>query len=356
MTKIHIHYFLIFIFGIFIVGCSIHENPKYPVTPIPSLIVMENVNASTNSSLTPQILDSDSAQASATIVLPTSKGTPTVFPVRQIYLGKSEITFSAKIFDHVFSKLLDEIAVEGVDLGISGIYALNRQDAYIFGSISHTHSSVQSVVLMTNDGGETWTEVMKPTGNSTVDHLIVLADGKGWATVTVNSEGVQGVILWTTDDFGQNWLQAKSITGLNTYVVGIRFWDDQTGHINVIQEKGRLDDGVILYNTRDGGMSWTEALRINQIGADGNPIDNFREKILDSFFDVPGGRYGSHWDESNADHSSQARGMDGSAWVIRPLESGDYVLEVVSIDDRTTQIHIPGEYQYHDGTIIPVEK
>ena len=97
---------------------------------------------------------------------------------------------------------------------------------------------VDSVVMRTNDGGETWSRVIGPSKRE-LFHLDFVNDERGWIV------GDEGLIL-TTYDGGLNWQVQKSGTTRALYNVDFR--DSENGFIVG-------EDGIIL-RTENGGASW----------------------------------------------------------------------------------------------------
>lgn len=103
---------------------------------------------------------------------------------------------------------------------------------------------VDSVVMRTNDGGETWARVIVPSKKE-LFHLDFVNDSRGWIV------GDDGLIL-TTDDGGLNWRAQKS--GTTKALYSIDFRDSNNGF-------AVGEDGVIL-RTENGGETW-ETVKTN---------------------------------------------------------------------------------------------
>lgn len=97
---------------------------------------------------------------------------------------------------------------------------------------------VDSFVMRTNDGGETWSRVIVPT-KAELYHLDFANNSRGWIV------GAGGVILNTVDS-GLNWQLQKSGTTKDLYNVDFR--DERNGYIVG-------EEGVIL-RTENGGSFW----------------------------------------------------------------------------------------------------
>jgi len=107
--------------------------------------------------------------------------------------------------------------------GIACGYTTDRKDK------SHPLS------LLTNNGGETWTEVpLKETCLS----MFFLEDGAGWMVTDAG--------IWSTEEAGRNWVKFKTAPA---NLLRIWFLDHQHGFA-----AGREKH---VYETKDGGATWT---------------------------------------------------------------------------------------------------
>jgi photosystem II stability/assembly factor-like uncharacterized protein len=98
------------------------------------------------------------------------------------------------------------------------------------------------VILVTNDGGKTWTPQKSPVGTTLFG--VHFADAEhGWAT------GIEQVLLRTTDG-GETWTQTE-VPGRKGFVLGI--YD-----VAVEGQVGwAIGDSGLLLRTVDGGATWT---------------------------------------------------------------------------------------------------
>jgi len=109
----------------------------------------------------------------------------------------------------------------------------------------------QSVLMTTNNGGNTWQNPGLPFFQSLTIRPLVdvcIAD-----PVTAYVVGEYGIILKTTDK-GATWKRLLGINGEETFT-GIYFTDAQNGYITG-------HEGLV-YKTTDGGMFWTR-LNVSQ--------------------------------------------------------------------------------------------
>ena len=97
---------------------------------------------------------------------------------------------------------------------------------------------VDSLVMRTDDGGETWTRIAMPT-KTELFHLDFNGSSHAWIV------GDNGVILATTDS-GRTWVKQTSNTTNALYSVDFR--DDDEGE--AVGEKGTI------LRTENGGITW----------------------------------------------------------------------------------------------------
>jgi photosystem II stability/assembly factor-like uncharacterized protein len=94
-------------------------------------------------------------------------------------------------------------------------------------------------ILLTEDGGFTWTQA--PSGTNHALYRVRFVDAStGWIC------GQEGLILHTTDG-GKSWQRQKS--GTNVYLFSLYFADRNNGWI--------VGDRSILLQTNDGGANWS---------------------------------------------------------------------------------------------------
>jgi photosystem II stability/assembly factor-like uncharacterized protein len=119
----------------------------------------------------------------------------------------------------------------------------DKKHGYVVGSVLR-HSGnddlvVDSLVMRTDDGGETWRRISVPS-KSELFHLDFDGNSKGWIV------GDNGTILASTDE-GRTWTRQKSPTSVPLYNVDFR--DSKEGYI-----VGKA--GTIL-RTENGGEYWS---------------------------------------------------------------------------------------------------
>ena len=101
---------------------------------------------------------------------------------------------------------------------------------------------VDSLVMRTDDGGETWTRIVMPT-KTELFHLDYNGSSHAWIV------GDNGVILASTDS-GRTW--AKQNAGTTNALYNVDFRDDYEGY--AVGEKGTI------LRTENGGATWTRVI------------------------------------------------------------------------------------------------
>jgi photosystem II stability/assembly factor-like uncharacterized protein len=114
----------------------------------------------------------------------------------------------------------------------------DKKRGYIVGSLSRGDIVVDSLMLRTEDGGDSWHRVSLPVKNELI-HLVFRGNSRGWVV------GSNGLILATTDD-GLTWNKQQS--GVSTTIYNVDFNDSNNGY--AVGEKG------MMIRTTDGGATW----------------------------------------------------------------------------------------------------
>jgi photosystem II stability/assembly factor-like uncharacterized protein len=127
----------------------------------------------------------------------------------------------------------------GADVELYSVRFSSKKKGWVVGSVSKNDSVTDSILLYTEDGGETWRRQRAPSRLELI-HIEFANDKRGWIV------GTGGTIL-TTIDGGQNWTKQDSNTAATIY------------HLDFRGEKRGIavgERGTIL-RTTDGGNTWT---------------------------------------------------------------------------------------------------
>jgi photosystem II stability/assembly factor-like uncharacterized protein len=121
---------------------------------------------------------------------------------------------------------------------------------YAVGSIGW--ESPKPFMLKTADSGNTWTEVVPPLTEVSLNDAFFLDDQTGWV---VGSSGDEGIVLQTTDG-GASW-EVTRVHGSSLYFKRVVFLDSLRGFGLVGIKRGENYYNAI-YETLDGGFTWQQ--------------------------------------------------------------------------------------------------
>jgi len=128
---------------------------------------------------------------------------------------------------------------EGADVELYSVRFPSKKKGWVVGSISKRERVVDSILVYTDDGGETWRRQRAPSRLELI-HVDFVSDKRGWIV------GDGGTVLFTRDA-GVSW--TKQNVGTNGTLYHVDFRDDKNGW--VVGERGTL------LRTSDGGDTWT---------------------------------------------------------------------------------------------------
>ena len=100
----------------------------------------------------------------------------------------------------------------GVDLNVSGLCAIDKDVAFLFGGVGVAAGTIRSLLLQTVDGGKSWREVMSPVLGSELTHVAFSDHQHGWALAMWAVEGPGNMLLFGSTDEGKSW---RELTDLN---------------------------------------------------------------------------------------------------------------------------------------------
>jgi photosystem II stability/assembly factor-like uncharacterized protein len=121
-------------------------------------------------------------------------------------------------------------------------FADKRRGLVVGSVLNRAGDVVDSLVMRTEDGGETWTRIIVPS-KSELFHLDYDGTSRGWIV------GDEGVILATADG-GRTWTLQNSTTRLALFNVDFR--DEEEGY--AVGEKG------LVLRTENGGLTWQKVI------------------------------------------------------------------------------------------------
>src|ERR1044071_6826724 len=124
---------------------------------------------------------------------------------------------------------------EGADVELYSVRFSSKKKGWVVGSISKRDRVVDSILIYTDDGGETWRRQRAPSKVELI-HIDFVSDKRGWIV------GNEGTVLFTRDA-GASW--TKQNVGTTGTIYHVDFRDDRNGW--AVGERGTL-----LRNTYGG--------------------------------------------------------------------------------------------------------
>lgn len=128
---------------------------------------------------------------------------------------------------------------DGASVELYSVRFASKKKGWVVGSVSQGDRVVDSILVITDDGGETW-QLRRAPSRSELIHIDFDNDRRGWIA------GTNGTILNTVDG-GQTW--SKQNSGTTATLYHINFRNDKDGW--VVGERGTI------LRTTDGGVTWT---------------------------------------------------------------------------------------------------
>jgi photosystem II stability/assembly factor-like uncharacterized protein len=136
---------------------------------------------------------------------------------------------------------------EGASVELYSVRFSSKKRGWVVGSVSRHDRVIDSILVHTDDGGETWKRQQAPSRLELI-HIDFVNDQRGWIV------GNGGTIL-NTRDGGDSWTAQNS--GTNATIYHVDFRDEKKGW--AVGEKGTL------LRTVDGGDNWAPV--VTNVGA-----------------------------------------------------------------------------------------
>jgi len=127
---------------------------------------------------------------------------------------------------------------DGAEVELYSVRFSSKKKGWVVGSVSKKDVVVDSVLVYTDDAGQTWRRQKAPSQTELI-HIDFVNDKRGWIV------GAGGTIL-NTVDAGETWTKQNSGTDATLYHIDFR--DDKKGW--AVGERGTI------LRTLDGGESW----------------------------------------------------------------------------------------------------
>ncbi len=128
---------------------------------------------------------------------------------------------------------------DGADIELYSVRFSSKKKGWVVGSVSKRERVIDSILLYTDNAGETWQRQRAPSRLELI-HIDFANDKRGWIA------GANGTILNTVDG-GASW--TKQETGTTATIFHIDFRNDKRGL--AVGERGTI------LRTMDSGATWT---------------------------------------------------------------------------------------------------
>ncbi|MEP6913802.1 MAG: YCF48-related protein, partial [bacterium] len=128
---------------------------------------------------------------------------------------------------------------DGASVELYSVRFASKKKGWVVGSVSKRDRVVDSILVITDDGGETW-QLRRAPSRSELIHIDFDNDRRGWIV------GAGGTILNTVDG-GQTWSKQNSGTMATLYHIDFR--NDKKGWA--------VGGGGAILRTIDGGQTWS---------------------------------------------------------------------------------------------------
>ena len=128
---------------------------------------------------------------------------------------------------------------DGADVELYSVRFSSKKKGWVVGSVSRGDLVIDSILVYTDNAGETWRRQRAPSRTELI-HIDFVNDKRGWIV------GEGGTILNTVDE-GETWTRQTSGTKATIYHVDFR--DDKKGW--AVGERGTI------LRTTDGGQTWS---------------------------------------------------------------------------------------------------
>ena len=128
---------------------------------------------------------------------------------------------------------------DGADVELYSVRFTSKKKGWIVGSVSKRNNVIDSILLYTDNAGETWQRRRAPSRLELI-HIEFVNEKHGWIV------GAAGTIL-ATIDAGETWL--KQNAGISSTIYHVDFRNDKKGI--AVGERGTI------LRTADGGATWS---------------------------------------------------------------------------------------------------
>jgi photosystem II stability/assembly factor-like uncharacterized protein len=131
---------------------------------------------------------------------------------------------------------------EGADVELYSVRFSSKKKGWVVGSISKGDRVIDSILLYTDNAGDSWRRLKAPSRTELI-HVDFVSDKRGWIV------GEGGTILNTFDE-GETW--TRQVSGTKVTIYHVDFRDDKKGW--AVGEHGTI------LRTTDGGQNWSTVI------------------------------------------------------------------------------------------------
>ena len=135
-------------------------------------------------------------------------------------------------------------------LELSGVSAKGAKLS-LAGNVHGGATTLDSVLLLSDDGGATWKEPAARVPAAALDQVELFDATHGWAAGEIQVPLTRDPFFLITADGGLSW-HRKSLTEDGTAGAVQKFWFDSVNHGQLIVDAGRYT----MYESTTGGESW----------------------------------------------------------------------------------------------------
>jgi photosystem II stability/assembly factor-like uncharacterized protein len=233
-----------------------------------------------------------------------------------------------------------EATETGISLSFAGIYAIDKNTAYLYGQ-----TGLGALLLQTKDAGKHWQESNIDDAGSAVRFVTFNNHQTGWALVEYYQGEAGGPItLYRTTNAGQTWKSLGEFFNMSRYweLVNVRLFDNKKGQVDIFDydaDRGEPEHVKIL-TTVNNGSTWKETARLY-----GKDIKMYRHH---------GTMLRAGTAESNSDYL-QSTGRDGTYWQIeQAADTPQTTVKQRLLGKKLESLNpIPGVWNYQNGRIVP---
>ena len=131
----------------------------------------------------------------------------------------------------------------------------------VTGNIHGESVTLYSVLLASEDGGQTWSEAHPRIRGAAIDHIQYLDSGFGWTSGEEQFPLPQNPFLLLTEDGGKTWTQRPVLreSAENPFGAVLQFFfsSKSTGSLILDRGQGSGPERYALFQSENGGESWS---------------------------------------------------------------------------------------------------